>query len=81
MNPKTPLPWSDVPWTDEEEENLIDEKDVAFLVHAANSHEKYRAIINKLCNALSMYHNTGLSDCDEGCEYLKLIQQAREEIK
>lgn len=40
MNPKTPLPWSDVPWTDEEEENLIDEKDVAFLVHAANAYPK-----------------------------------------
>jgi hypothetical protein len=41
--------------------------------------ERKDRLINQLCNALSMYHNTGLSDCDESCEYLKLIQRAREE--
>jgi hypothetical protein len=43
--------------------------------------ERKDRIIIELCDALSLYHNLELSDCDESCEYLKLIERARKEAR
>lgn len=85
MKPKTPLPWDHVP--SQGTFRMLPE-DWEFAVHAANCHDKYKAIISELADALDITTQfllvTDIPNdiVDNKFRENKLLQQlAREEIK
>lgn len=75
MKPKTPLPWDHVP---SQGTFRVLPEDWEFAVHAANSHDKYKAIINELSHWVKIYNEQRRA---ENPELLKLIQRAWEATK
>jgi hypothetical protein len=73
MNPKTPLPWNELPCFFDNQCQAFDPQDADYIIQACNSYPKLVQIIDELSDALQEWAEPPNHQTD-----LALVRRARE---